>query len=167
MKHFSELSPQEVLAYAISIEENNAVQFEEWAQRFLPYNKEISDLLEEMAQEEVEHGDILKVFYDDLFDGAYNGFDINNIFERPEPSPKYKEHFFIIDHETAVFILELVLSSEEYAKKFYTDVANQVKDETLKSVYTILANFEKDHALKIEKFIKEFKKKAAASKRAV
>lgn len=55
MKRFVALTPQQIPALAIAIEDDNVKKYTEWANRFRPFDKAVSGLLDELAKDEIRH----------------------------------------------------------------------------------------------------------------
>jgi rubrerythrin len=158
MKPFTGFSTREVLVRAISVEAKNAKQFDEWANRFLPYDPQISSLLDGMAQEEIQHQKILEKWFQELFGEAYvEKIQSDDAEEWGEEFNELQEHFFVMNKQMASKILEDVLESEENARQFYEVAAKDAVQLELRELYNILANFEGDHVERVSHHLKEMK----------
>ena len=145
MKSFAQLSPEGILSLAIAIEALNAKRYQEWADRFEPFDVEVSRLLEELAKEEQEHGKKLTDLYHSRFGSQIEEIQPEQVeghIERPELPD---DHFFVVDPDMAHNILWAALRTELKARVFYEKLTEQTKDKALLKVYKILAVFEEDH----------------------
>lgn len=145
MEMFAQLSPEGILSLAIAIEASNAERYQEWADRFEPFDAEVSHLLEELAKEEREHGKKLTDLYHNRFGkpvAEIQAEQLERQIERPELPD---DHFFVIDPDVARNILWAALRTELKAREFYERLTEQTKDKPLLEVYKLLASFEEDH----------------------
>jgi len=156
MKKFIDLKSNEVLALAIKIEDNNANQYAEWADRFRPFNDEVSRLLDKLSQEEILHKSKLEhLFYRKFrYDPSQVRIPvISDAIEKPELPT---EHFFVVSDDMAKKILLAAFTTEIEARRFYERALSQTTDLSLTEVYHILSDYEDEHVRKLEYQILEY-----------
>ena len=144
-RRVGDLSPQEVMALAIAIEEFNAVNYRECADRFRPFDPAASKLLEELAEEEIEHGETLRQAYYDRFGSFLYLVDPKTVDVSIEDFRLDMDHFFVVNKPMARKILWAALQAEIHAKCFYEQVMAIAKDPALREVYSSLLVFEAGH----------------------
>lgn len=150
MKTIEELSPREILSLAIVVEETNAKQYADWADRFRPYDHAITVLLDDLTSEEEAHRDQLTDLYLSCFGDHVLSMDpaaFNMTFESVSLPD---DHFFIVDGKAARTILESALQAEERMQHFYQGVLDQTPDILLRVVYEGLIHYEDTHIEKIK-----------------
>lgn len=138
---------QSILLLAIAIERYCARMYLEWAPRFRAYDGGMSTILEELANEELEHERELM----DLYRGVTGK-------EVPEPIPEPKElqgivqglqsiqdHYFVVDPGMAKTILELALTIERFTYEFYVQLRSKVEDRQVAALIGRLVEFEDEH----------------------
>jgi rubrerythrin len=158
MRRFSELAADEVLRLAIGIEDANAEHYEEWADRFRPFNEEVSELLDELVGEEKEHGDALRKLYREQYGEPIRKIDPEEVEERIENPQELEDHFFVINKTMAKDILQAALTTELKARRFYAEVLEWTSDPELLKVYKPLAAFEEEHVRVIKARLKQFQR---------
>ena len=157
MRKFSELSPKEVLALAIAVEERNRDLYTEWAARFRSYDPAATTILEELAKEEADHRTYLIKRYLEQFDSSVIRINPASVSVNLELQPVPDDHFFVVDKPMALSILKAALDCEEKAMNFYKRVISNTKDPKLRAIYAPLAQFEAEHARVLEERIQDFK----------
>ncbi|MBI4412451.1 MAG: ferritin family protein [Deltaproteobacteria bacterium] len=158
MKTFAELSPEEILSLAIAIEASNAEHYQEWADRFQPFDTVVSRLLEDLAKEEEVHGKQLIDLYHSRFGkriGKIKPEEVERQIERPALPDN---HFFVVDPDMAHNILWAALRTELKAREFYERLTEQTKDKALLKVYKMLAAFEEDHVQALQNRLAHLKR---------
>ena len=162
------LRQKQVLLSAIFIEDRNAKRYSEWSDRFRPYHDEACHLLEELEQEELEHKKQLETVYAKKFQELPNlkSLKIDQALFLTEELKMPDEHFFVINKEMAVSILQATLVAEEDAYKFYQSILRETEDEDLLAVCKLLSEFEEDHVLKVVNWIDKYKNELLIEKNA-
>lgn len=134
------------LALAIAIEQHNGLLFRQWANRFLTYDQNVSQLLLDLANEEHDHEKILSQMFQDRY-----GTQVPSVMQ-PKEMKSYlegleniKEHFFVVNLMMAKTLLKTVLEIEQYTRKFYADLLNSTSDDELRAIYQRLYKFEQEH----------------------
>ncbi len=154
-REFASLSAQEALHVAIFIEERNAEIYTQFAELFAefhdPESSQIAELFWEMADEERHHGTMLQERYFERYGTQHCIVTEESIRDLIEvPRLDNGELFAIVRSKTAhspkYKALEIALTAEESAQKFYSRLVPQTPDETLKKIYYELAEFEDGHS---------------------
>lgn len=149
-KKIQDLSPKEVLALAISIEQSNGKALHNFAEMFEGYDKKVSKLFEEMSVEENNHEKLLQQMFQQKFKGpvpTVDRFDIEEVVEAYDFDDS--EHL-IFDSLKAKQVYQLAYEAENRAKSFYEKAAKTVKDKELADLFKKLVSFESDHAAWLE-----------------
>lgn len=140
VKSFSDLSEQELLALAISSEDDDARAYAGFANALMPTYAASAKVFLEMAEEEHEHADRLRKMYRSKF-GEFIPLirrgDVNG-FVRHKPAwtisqlgiDAMRQHAEVIELENA---------------RFYTQAAARANDEKVKALLLNLAAAEKGH----------------------
>jgi rubrerythrin len=155
IRKLQDLSPKEMLALAISIEQSNQKALRNFSGMFDGYDSEVSRNFEEMAVEEGRHEDILQQKFEKKFKGPVpeiTNFDVEEVVEAVDMDDS--EHL-IFDSLKARQVYQLAYEAEKRAKSFYEKAVKTVKDQELASLFKELAAMEGDHAAWLEKKIKQ------------
>jgi len=164
-RSFQDLSPQEALHVAIFIEERNAELYHRFAEMFVEFRDleslEIASIFWDMAVEERHHSTMLQDRYGQLYGNsacAITEEDIQEIVKLPRLEdggvlsvPKDER---IPARERA---LNVALSAENQARRFYSSLADATGDPSLQKVYRSLSEFETDHVEFLERKMAEAK----------
>jgi rubrerythrin len=145
-KKIQDLTPKEVLALAISIEQSNSKALGNFSHMFEGYDDEVSRQFGEMAHEEDKHEFLLTQRFKKMFEGpvpVVSNFDVEEVVEAFDLDDS--EHL-IFDSLKVKKVYQLVLESEERAKSFYQKASKAMKDHVLKNLFQALAEMEGDHA---------------------
>src|SRR5215469_4195245 len=134
------LSEQEILALAISLEEEDARIYRDLAEKVRARFPGIASILDSMREEETSHRARLHDFYLSRF-GDHVLYlrrqDVKGFLKRrplwlhPAPNPRQ--------------ILRLVSAMEDETRRFYQDAANQAPSEAVRALLNDLAGAEEDH----------------------
>ncbi len=146
MKSFSDLNEQEILALAISSEEDAARAYEMFAHEMAMNFPASAKVFTEMAAEEVDHADRLKAVYTQKYGdhiplirrGEVKGFAAS------------KPAYTLLKEGVAV-MAKSVEAMESEAQQFYTDAAKRIPDRAIKKLLLELAEEEKGHESLSEK----------------
>ncbi len=140
MKSFSDLTEQEILALAISSEEEDARSYAGFANALMPEYSASAKVFLEMSEEEHEHRDRLKALYKKRFG------DFIPLIRRDDVNG-------FVRHKSTWTISKLgidemrkhaeVIELENH--RFYTSAAEQARDPQIKKLLTDLAAAEKGH----------------------
>jgi rubrerythrin len=154
-REFASLSAQEALHVAIFIEERNAEIYTQFAELFAefkdPESLQIAELFWEMAEEERHHGTMLQERYFERYGTQHCIVTEESIRDLIEvPRLNNGELFAIVrsntTHSPKYKALEIALTAEESAQRFYARLIPQTNDEALKKIYHELAEFEDGHS---------------------
>lgn len=154
-RDFASLSAQEALHVAIFIEERNAEIYTQFAELFAefkdPESLQIAQLFWEMAEEERHHGTLLQERYFERYGTRHCVVTEESIRDLIEVPRLNNGELFAIVRSNTTFAprykaLEVALSAEESAQRFYSRLIPGTNDEALKKVYTELAEFEDGHS---------------------
>ena len=156
---FTSLSPQEALHVAVFIEERNAAIYHRFAELFVEFRDleslEIAGVFWDMAVEENHHSTRLLELYSERFGNtacAVTEDDILDLIEVPRledgdvlgSDPKNPNSA----RERA---LQVALTAEQNARKFYAEIAEHTTDTKLRRFYKELAEFGTDHVEFLER----------------
>ncbi len=169
---FNTLTEQEALHAAVFIEERNAEIYHRFAEMFVEFRDEdslaIASVFWDMAAEERHHSTLLQNRYHELFGQQPCALTDDDIYEFVEiPRLEDADVFSGVtaqDHRTPKErALQVGLTAEVGAKKFYTDIIETCKDPRLKRLYTELADFEGEHVAFLERKLAEASRQGAGS----
>jgi rubrerythrin len=150
-RRFEELSREEVLALAISVEEANSSRFATLADMYDGYDADLHALFTRLRDEELRHAHMLEREWQRRFgDGprpAIRESDVEAVIEAVDL--EHGEHA-IFDDLSRVDALRLVERSEQAAYRFYQDAAAASDDPELEALYLELAAMEKRHVGALE-----------------
>jgi rubrerythrin len=154
-REFSSLTAQEALHVAIFIEERNAEIYSQFAELFAEFKDseslQIAQVFWDMAEEERHHGTMLQERYFERYGTRHCIVTEENIRDQIEvPKLDNGELFAIIrsrtTHSPHYKALEIALTAEESAQRFYARLVPRTDDEGLKKIYYELAEFEDAHS---------------------
>jgi len=138
---------KKALMIAIAIEQHNAKWFRQWSHRFRSYDTDTCKFLEGLQQEELQHEQELKEEY-----LKYFGEEVPEYISLPEELKQYvlelesiKKHFFVVNSDMALTLLQMALQVEQYTRQFYLDLQAETEDEALSNVYKKLGEYEAEH----------------------
>ncbi len=154
-REFSSLTAQEALHVAIFIEERNAEIYTQFAELFAEFKDseslQIAQVFWDMAEEERHHGTMLQERYFERYGTQHcivTEDDIRDLIEVPRLDNG--ELFAIIrsktSHSPRYKALEIALSAEEAAQRFYARMIPRTEEVALKTAYRELAEFEDNHS---------------------
>ena len=154
-REFSSLTAQEALHVAIFIEERNAEIYTQFAELFAEFRDseslQIAQAFWDMAEEERHHGTMLQERYFERYGTQHcvvTEEDIRDLIEVPRL--ENGEIFAIIRSKTTQSphfkALEIALTAEESAQKFYARLIPRTEDQALQKIYKELAEFEDGHS---------------------
>lgn len=151
------------LLRAIQIEARNGGVYDSLAQLFEGYDDSVNAIFREMAEEEREHGTVLKERYSDRFGPVPTlGEEPKEVIEAPDMDDP---EALIFDSMTIEQALELGLKAERMARGFYQQEMNRTPDPDLQKIYRELAEFEEDHVKRLEEKLAEKRRSARPSSR--
>lgn len=152
-RKISELSPKEVLALAIHIEQANKKRLLNFANAFTGYDDQVEKKFNELAEEEGLHEAWLQQKFKKMFKGSVpkvTEFDVEEVVEAVEWDDS--EHQ-IFDSLKAENVFRLALDAENAARNFYQVAIRTVKDKSLTKLFKELAGMENDHVEWLKKHI--------------
>jgi erythrin-vacuolar iron transport family protein len=153
-RKLQDLSPKEMLALAISIEQSNQKALHNFAEMFEGYDDEVSRNFEEMSVEETRHEEILQQKFRKMFKGPVpeiTNFDIDEVIEAIDLEDS---EVLIFDSLTAKQVYRLAYEAEKKARSFYERAVKTVQSKELAALFMELAAMEGDHAAWLEDKIK-------------
>ena len=156
-RSFGDLSPREIFALAIHIEQANTRRFRAFADVFRGYDEEVARRFEELAREEENHEWQLTEEFRRHFGEsipALDESDVDGVIESPDLDDA--EHQ-IFDSLAPLRVYELGLQAEQEARAFYLRAAAACQDPQLASFYRDFADMENDHAAWFEQKIRAAK----------
>ena len=165
-REFSSLSPQEALHVAIFVEERNAEIYEQFADLFSEFKDEesieIAGVFWEMAEEERAHGTELQDRYMERYGTqqcAVTEEEIRDIIELPKIE---NCNIFAFTRAKILVVpaaqaLQVALSAERAAQRYYARLIEITRDPGLRSLYKELSQFERDHTRLLERRLEQVK----------
>ncbi|HUO56790.1 MAG TPA: ferritin family protein [bacterium] len=144
-RKIQDLSPQELFALAIFIEQTNQKILREYAEAFDGYDEEVAKNFEEMSEEESRHEEFLRQKYGKMFKEPIpplRNFDVDEVVGSVGLEG-LGGHF---GSYQANQILQMARLAEQKAKQFYVDASKTVKDHVLANIFHEFAEMEGDHA---------------------
>ncbi len=163
-RSFASLSQQEALHVAVFIEERNAELYHRFAEMFVEFRDleslEIASVFWDMAVEERHHSTLLQERYTERFGSAACSLteeDLQELIEVPrlEDGDVFSANAGASGLTARDRALQVALSAELNAQKFYADLAKITTDADLKKFYSEFSQFESDHISFLEKKIQE------------
>ena len=158
-KSFADLEEREILALAISLEEEDGRIYRDFTERMKEKSPEIASVLQSMYEEEFSHRARLAELYQLRF-GDHIPFvrrqDVKGFVKR---KPIWLNRMLRPRR-----VIGEVMGMEAETRRFYQDAFNKVKSAEIRKLLGELADAEEDHQdLLVEKW-KEKKKSGALSK---
>ncbi len=150
-RKIQDLSPKEVLALAISIEQSNRKTLHNFSVMFEGYDKEVSKNFEEMSVEESRHEVLLQQLFNKKFGGRIPEISPFELEETVEAIDMDDSEHLIFDSLKAKQVYQLAWEAEKRASNFYEKAMKTVKDIELVKLFNTLADMEKDHASWLDK----------------
>lgn len=144
------LSPKEVLALAIHVEQSNSRRFRAFAEVFQGYDPEVAQRFEELAVEEDHHEQLLDAQFRKSFGGTLPPLDQVDISDVVEAVDLDDGEHLIFDTLKPRRVYELALQAELGAQEFYRRAIAKAGDATLAALYRELAEMETGHASFLE-----------------
>ena len=139
-RHFDELSEQEVLALAISAEEDDARIYRTYAERVRADFSATAEMLDEMAAEEDRHRDRLIELHKKRFG------DVIPLIRREHIAGFYaRRPVWLIENLGIDRIREEIAGMEEEARNFYVKAAQRTSDADTRKLLGDLAAIEAGH----------------------
>ncbi|HLY72992.1 MAG TPA: ferritin family protein [Planctomycetota bacterium] len=144
------LSPREVLALAIHVEQSNSRRFRAFAEVFQGYDPDVAKRFEELAAEEDHHEQLLDAQFRKKFGGTLPPLDQVDVSDVVEAVDLDDGEHLIFDTLKPRRVYELALKAERGAQEFYRKALAQAGDPTLAALYRELAEMETGHASFLE-----------------
>ena len=145
-----ELTPREVLAVGIDVEEANGTRLRTFADLFADYAPEASELFTKMAEEEDEHAKQLEKIYKDRFGEIERSITQEDVLEVIESHDLDSGEHLVFDDMTLRRALQVTLAAELQAQAFYREARANTEAPELQALFTQLSDFEADHVQGIE-----------------
>lgn len=145
-----DLTPQEVLIVGIDVEEANGTRLRTFADMFTDYAPEASELFNEMADEENEHGAQLEKLFEQRFGELNKTITQDDVLEVIESHDLDSGEHLVFDDMTLRRALEVTLAAELQAQAFYREARANTEEPELQALFTQLSDFEADHVHGIE-----------------
>jgi erythrin-vacuolar iron transport family protein len=160
-KSFADLEEREILALAISLEEEDSRIYRDFTERMKEKNPEIASVLQSMYEEESTHHKRLTELYQLRF-----GDHIPLLRRQDVKGFVKRKPIWLSRMLRPRRVISEVMGMEAETRRFYQDALNKVKSAEIRKLLTELAEAEEDHQdVLVEKW-KEKKKAAAPSKEA-
>ncbi|HET7207645.1 MAG TPA: ferritin family protein [Terriglobales bacterium] len=172
-RDFASLTPQETLHVAIFIEERNAEIYHQFAELFAefhdPESLEIASTFWDMAKEEREHGTLLQKRYFDRYGTrpcALTDEDIRDFIEVPklETGEIFTISKLKVGRSPREMALEVAISAEQGAIRYYTRLAEITEDPELRALYREFVDFESSHTDGLQKKMAEARRTSGGTK---
>lgn len=145
-----DLTPQEVLIVGIDVEEANGTRLRTFADMFTDYAPEASELFNEMAIEEDEHGAQLEKLFEQRFGELNKTITQDDVLEVIEAHDLDSGEHFVFDDMTLRKALEITLAAELQAQAFYREARRNTDEPELQEIFLQLSEFETHHVNVIE-----------------
>ena len=150
-RSFSDLGEKEVLALAISLEEEDSRIYRDYAERMKEKYPETASILQAMHEVELSHHRRLI----EIFQGRFG--DHVPYLRRQDVKGFIKRKPIWLDlHLKPKRVRQDVMAMEAESRRFYQDAVGQVKSPEVRVLLQELAAVEEDHQ---EIFVEEVKKK--------
>ncbi len=140
-KRFSELSEREILALAISLEEEDGRIYRDFAEALRDQFPHSAKVFEEMAEEESEHRRRLTELYRQKF-----GDHIPMIRREHVRGFIRRRPVWLMKHANLKTVRQIAEDMEEETRNFYLKAAEHVTDVSLRQLLVDLAETESQHA---------------------
>ncbi len=144
-RKIKDLTPQEVLALAIRIEQANALRLRNFAFAFQNYDKNVSGQFEELAGEEDSHEKWLQARYKKMFKGPLPLVDDLEVEGIADAMEWDDSEYLVFDSLRADHVYHLAMKAEKKAKSFYEKAQKTTKDKGLAKLFEELAQMEEGH----------------------
>lgn len=145
-RSFETLTPREVLALAIGVEQANARRFRSFAEVFSGYEPELAERFEELAVEEDGHEASLVKEFEKRFGTpipVIEEVEVEGVIESVDMDDG--EHL-IFDSLKPKRVYELALRAERGAQEYYRRALSKAADPEVAALYNELAQMEDEHA---------------------
>lgn len=137
----------EIVLLAIEIEQRCSLLYQEWAQRFKPYDSGMSVLLEELAEEERVHAREFRALQEEI-----SGDEMPEKIVLPpmfnacmKKLETIQDHFFVTGPVMATTILEAALEIEHFTCRLYKDLESKTASSSVAAVCHRLSEDEEKH----------------------
>jgi rubrerythrin len=159
LKSFVDLDEREILALAISLEEEDSRIYRDFAERMKEKNPEIASVLESMQVGEVSHRQRLAELYQLRF-----GEHVPLVRRQDIKGFVKRKPIWLNRMLRPRRVLSEVMGMEAETRRFYRDAFNNVKSAEIRKLLGELSEAEEDHQdILVEKW-KEKKKSGATGK---
>jgi rubrerythrin len=174
-RDFASLTAQEALHVAVFIEERNANIYSQFAEMFAefrdPESLEIAAAFWEMSNDERRHGTMLQKRYYDRYGTrpcAVTEEDIADLIEVPrlENGEIFTISKMKVGRSPREMALDVALTAEDSATRFYRRLAQSTKDAELKAVYEEFVALEAGHSDWLEQKVAAARRTAGSDRRA-
>ena len=174
-RDFASLTAQEALHVAVFIEERNANIYSQFAEMFAefrdPESLEIAAAFWEMSNDERRHGTMLQKRYLDRYftrPCAVTEDDIAELIEVPrlENGEIFTISKMKVGRSPREMALDVALTAEDSATRFYRRLAESTKDAELKAVYEEFVALETGHSDWLEQKVAAARRTAGSNRRA-
>lgn len=174
-RDFASLTAQEALHVAVFIEERNANIYSQFAEMFAefrdPESLEIAAAFWEMSNDERRHGTMLQKRYYDRYGTrpcAVTEDDIADLIEVPrlENGEIFTISKMKVGRSPREMALDIALTAEDSATRFYRRLAQSTKDAELKAVYEEFVALEAGHSNWLEQKVAAARRTAGSNRRA-
>jgi diguanylate cyclase (GGDEF)-like protein len=143
MQHPANLTPEESLALAVSLEENGSRRFRLWALRFRPFDPGLGLILDMQAREMESHRAMMMSHISSCPD-VHTADTFSACADDKDPAGP--EHFFIIDMHAAVAVLNSALQLKSETLRCYRAcLMNEPRESALGALYRNLGTFTEAH----------------------
>jgi len=158
-KSFADLDEREILALAISLEEEDSRIYRDFVERMKEKNPEIASVLESMQAEEISHRQRLAELYQLRF-----GEHVPLVRRQDVKGFVKRKPVWLNRMLRPRRVIAEVMGMEAETRRFYRDVLNNVKSAEIRKLLGELSDAEEDHQdILVEKW-KEKKKSSATGK---
>jgi rubrerythrin len=158
-KSFTDLDEREVLALAISLEEEDSRIYRDFAERMKEKNPEIASVLQSMYEEESSHRARLAELYQLRF-----GDHIPLVRRHDVKGFTKRKPIWLNRMLRPRRVIGEVMGMEAETRRFYRDAFNKVKSAEIRKLLGELADAEEDHQDLLAEKWKEKKKSGVLAK---
>jgi erythrin-vacuolar iron transport family protein len=158
-RSFSDLGEKEVLALAISLEEEDSRIYRDYAERMKEKYPETASILQSMYEVELSHHHRLN----ELFQGRF-GDHIPYLRRQDVKGFIKRKPIWLNVHLKPKRVRQDIMSMEADSRRFYEQAVGQVKSPEVRVLLQELAQAEEDHQDVLVEEVKKKKKSGALAK---
>jgi rubrerythrin len=155
-RSIADLTAQEIIAFAIDTEKNNAERYDVFSNLYSDYNSDIHELFLQLKKEELQHLKVLQnkwlQKYGDAALPDVKEYEVVEVIEAIDLN--HGEHL-LFDDVLLKDAVQMALISEKSARLFYNIAAATTPDSELRTLFMELEEFEIGHVNRLEMLIND------------